>query len=127
MLHFDRINSWILLGIGVLHCAMTFVLAGSWNQNAMWFFAAGLALIYAAALNLLRIRYADAAPGVRTVSFAVNLTQLGFILAYAALAGRDILRNPAAVLLMVGVAAAVLLSLPRSARAAQRERMLLHF
>jgi hypothetical protein len=116
MLYLDRINSWILLGIGALHCAMTFVLAGSWNQNAMWFFAAGLALIYAAALNLLRIRFAAVAPAVRAVALAVNFSQLAFVLAYAALVGKDIVRNPAAVLLIVSVGAATVFSIPRSAR-----------
>lgn len=120
--HVDRLNSWLMFGIGVLHCGVTFFLFSGYSEGAMWFFSAGLAMVYCAALNLLRIRYAAAAAGVRRVSLAVNLSLLVFVLVYVAEAGLKTFRNPAAVLLVLCAVAAttfsarrVFLTLPRAA------------
>ena len=106
MNRFDRASAWLLFGIGLLHCSVTFIIAESPTETALWFFSGGLALIYCAVLNLLRVRYAAIAPGLRRACAAVNLSLLAFIFAYLAAQGLAAFRNPgAAVLVACGLAA----------------------
>jgi hypothetical protein len=114
----DRLTACLILGIGVLHCGVTFLLAHGFTDNALWFFSGGLAMIYCGALNLLRVHYARIAPGVRAASLLVNLSMLAFILAYAFLRGPRIARNPGALLLIACAVAATGFSLrqPRPLR-----------
>lgn len=109
----DSANAWVLFGIGLLHCSVTFIIAESPTDTAFWFFSGGLALIYCAALNLLRVRYAAVAPGLRRVCAAVNMSLLGFIAAYLAAQGWRAFRNPGAGVLTASVLAATAFSLLR--------------
>ena len=109
----DRSVSWLILGIGVLHCAVTFLLFHGFSESAMWFFSAGLAMMYGAALNLLRIEYAGVARGVLHVCRAANLSLLGFIVVYLAGRGAAAFKNPGAITLVVCVAAATAFSILR--------------
>ena len=113
MERFDRLTGWLLFAVGLLHCSVTFIIAAAPTESAFWFFSGGLALIYCAALNLLRVRYAAEAPGVRRVCTAVNISLLVFILAYLATQGLDALRNPGAVVLTASAFAATAFSLFR--------------
>ena len=107
----DRLNGWLLFAVGVLHCSVTFIIAAAPTETAFWFFSGGLALIYCAALNLLRVRYAAVAPGVRRVTAAVNVSLLAFIFAYLAAQGLGAFRNPGAVVLTASALAATAFSL----------------
>ena len=113
MNRFDRASAWLLFGIGLLHCSVTFIIAESPTETALWFFSGGLALIYFAALNLLRVRYAAVAPGLRRVCAAVNLSMVGFIAAFLAAQGFRAFRNPAAAVLTASALAATAFSLFR--------------
>ena len=116
----DRFSAWLMLGIGILHSGVTFLLFQGRSENAFWFFASGLAMIYAAALNVLRIRYSAVAPGLGSVCVAVNFSLLAFILAYAAFKGLRIFRNPGAVVLLTCLAASTLFSAVRRPHAETR-------
>lgn len=125
----DRIVASVIFGIGVLHCGVTFVIVETaGGEVSFWFFSGGLAMIYAATLNLLRVRYAGVAPGLRRACLAVNLSLLSFILAYAASKGMRIFRNPGAVLLVASVLAATAFSMlpfPSRERSTEYGRRLL--
>lgn len=107
----DRLTGWLMFAVGLLHCSVTFIIAASPTETAFWFFSGGLALIYCAALNLLRVRYAAMAPGLRRVCAAVNVSMLAFIFAY--LAAQRAFRNPGAVVVTASALAATAFSLFR--------------
>jgi len=109
----DRLTGWLMFAVGVLHCSVTFIIAASPTETAFWFFSGGLALIYCAALNLLRVRYAAMAPGLRRVCAGVNVSMLVFIAAFLAAQGFRAFRNPAAVVLAASALAATAFSLFR--------------
>lgn len=115
----DRITGWLIFGIGMLHCGVTFLLFKGYSDAAMWFFSGGLAMMYSAALNLLRVRYADVAPGLRKVCAAVNFSLLAFIVAYSAGEGARIFWNFGAVTLIICAIAVTAFSLFRGRQAAQ--------
>ncbi|MDX2152737.1 MAG: hypothetical protein SFV54_18490 [Bryobacteraceae bacterium] len=109
MSRFDGVVGWALAVLGVVHCAFTFRAYKSASDGALWFFAAGLALVYAGLLNVLRAEYRR--PGIRQASIFANLSLLGFALVYV---GRHPLRSsqdPASWALMVLLFLATLLSL----------------
>lgn len=108
----DQIAAWALLAIGVLHCALTPFIYKQYSEDAMWFFTAGLALIQMAVLNLLRIRYATVAAGVRTVSIGVNLVTMLTVLAMAPF--MHVTKSPLAWLLIALVVIPTFLSIMRS-------------
>jgi len=109
----DRSNGWLLFAIGILHCSVTFVIAAAPTETAFWFFSGGLALVYCAALNLLRVRYGAIAPGVRRACAAVNLSLLAFVVAYLAAQGLGAFRNPGTGVLTASALAATAFSLFR--------------
>ena len=57
----DSIFAWILLMLGCIHCAAAFVAYKSVTLEAVWFITGGLAMIFGALLNMVRI----ARPGDR--------------------------------------------------------------
>jgi len=109
----DRLVAWVLLGFGMLHCGVTFGKYEGFSSEAAWFFAAGLALIYAAAFNLLRVRYAAVAPGIVQVCRVVNLSLLGFVAVNVAGRGVALLRDPGAATLVAAVTLATAFSMFR--------------
>ncbi|MBX9601947.1 MAG: hypothetical protein K2X35_13115 [Bryobacteraceae bacterium] len=110
----DLAAAWGILALGVIHCLFTPFAHRKFTEASLWFFAAGLALLYAGAFNLVRIRYADLR-GLRRACFAVNLTLLGFVLAFAAYTLPRNLANPAAWLLILLCAAATWFAAPPAA------------
>jgi len=59
----DSIFAWILLVLGCIHGAATFAVFKSPTLDAIWFFTGGLAMIFGALLNLVRIaRLGDRLP-----------------------------------------------------------------
>lgn len=115
----DQVVGWALVILGATHCSFTAIVFKHFNMNAAWFLGAGLALILLGALNLLRVRYAAVAPGLRSVCIAANAVMLLFVLAVGAVF--SLRQNPQAVLGVVLVAAALLLSILRPVQAALGE------
>lgn len=73
---FDTVVAWLVLVLGAFHCAVTPKAYPGFTLAALWFVSAGLLMILLAAVNLLRIRYAAVAPGVRAVCIAANVVLL---------------------------------------------------
>ena len=96
----DLGSAWGIVALGAIHCSFTPFAYRKFTEASLWFFAAGLTLLYAGAFNLVRIRYADLR-GLRGACLAVNLTLLGFVLAFAAYTLPRNLGNPAAWLLIL--------------------------
>ncbi len=112
----DRIVAAAIVGIGAVHIGVTPIVFPHLNEPALWFISGGLAMIFQGALNLLRNRYVDVAPGVRRTCIAVNLAVAAFVTTYIVVTGRNVLRAPQAVVLLGLVMAATLFSLARPPR-----------
>lgn len=95
----DRAAAWGLVAIGVIHCAFTPFAFRKFSEASLWFFAAGLALLYAGAFNLVRVGN-PAAAGLRRTCLAVNLSLLAFVIVFAANTLARNLGNPAAWVLL---------------------------
>ena len=107
----QSVMAWGIVAVGLLHCFMTPVRYKALSESALWFFSAGLALLYAGAFNLLLLRYGGSAPGLRGVCIGVNLSMLCFVLVYA---GRNLgraLHDPGSILLILLVAGLTVFSL----------------
>lgn len=72
----DRIFAWALLVLGLVHCAFTPIAYAQFSINAIWFLGAGMAMVFAAMLNLLRISYSAVAPGTRLAALIANVLLL---------------------------------------------------
>ena len=77
------ILAWLLAAIGVLHLATTWQLSSSTAFTRVWFFGSGIAMVQAAALNLLNRSYGHSAAGLRWATRGFNV----LLLAFAAVAG----------------------------------------
>ena len=78
----DWIFAVILCALGVLHCVLTPFITRGFTLSALWFFSAGLALMYGGMLNLLRLR-GPASPLLRLFALIANASMLGVALAFA--------------------------------------------
>ena len=95
----DLAAAWGLVALGVIHCGFTPFAYRKFSEASLWFFAAGLTLLYAGAFNLVRVAN-PAAAGLRRTCLAVNLSLLAFVIAFAAYTLPRNLGNPAAWLLL---------------------------
>jgi hypothetical protein len=86
----DKIVAWLLTVAPLAHLALT---PRQFTPSAIWWVAGGLLMILAGILNLLRIRYAAIAPGVRLVSMITNIVMALFALAIG-LAANQLLGPP---------------------------------
>lgn len=75
----------VAIGVGVLH---SFIVApriyDAFEPNAFWFFAAGLSVIFAGLLNLLRALYAGRVPALRWPALFSALLLFLLIVVFAA-------------------------------------------
>jgi len=100
-----------IVALGVLHMATTFRLSSS-PVAKVWFFYAGMAIVFHGLLNLLNRRYGLGAPGLRAVCIGANFLMVGF----AVVAGRVTGASPAGQAVMLTVLTSVfVLSVLRSA------------
>lgn len=80
----DLLLSVAAIAIGVLH---SFIVApqvyDTLTQNAFWFFAAGLSIIYMGLLNMLRALYGDRVPPLRWTAFGVSVVMFVFAAVFA--------------------------------------------
>jgi hypothetical protein len=105
----DRSVGGFLAGLGLAHIGATFMIYPHWNQAAMWFMSAGLALMYIGALNLLRRQYGAIAPGLRWTCAAANLAMAGFLVAFLAVS-RRVPKDAGSILLLTVIATATAFS-----------------
>jgi hypothetical protein len=71
----DEVIGWLLIVLGTSYCAFT---PRPLTLNALWFFGNGMFLITVGFVNLARIKYAGAAPGIRWLAFGINVAVLAF-------------------------------------------------
>ena len=83
---FYLVLAGLIIGLGLVHMAATFVLFDALNNRAIWFASGGLAMILTGVLNLLNRAYGATAPGVRWAAIGANAVMTIFAL-LAALAG----------------------------------------
>ena len=100
----DRICAWIVLLLGCVHCAVTFVLHKTFTVEAIWFVSGGLVLIFGALLNLVRI----ARPDDRLLAQASTLANLLlfalFGIATPWLLRSDLKQNPQVIVVAIAIA-----------------------
>ena len=112
----DEVIAWLFVVLGTTYCAFT---PRPLSLNALWFFGNGLFLITIGFLNLTRIKYAGAAPGVRWLSLCANLVIVffsGFVTVFSA---RPF--GPTGVCSMLAVFAAIFAALPHGRRGSSPE------
>ena len=88
---FDRICATALFVLAIIDC----LLVPKTYAGRIWIFGTGLALLFAAMLNLLRIRNKSEVRGLKNFSITANVTMLMFAIALMASIGRArTLANP---------------------------------
>ncbi len=80
---FDAVVAWLVLVLGCIHCAFTHAAYPKFSLGLLWFVSAGMLMILLAAVNLLRIRYAAVAPGLRVICIISNLVLLAWAVSFA--------------------------------------------
>lgn len=116
----DRGTSWAILAIGVTHCLLTPILFRELTPRAVWFFSGGLAIVYQALFNLLRLRHGRVA-GIRRLSIGANLAGLGFAALMVAATGGGLWREPTSVVFLALLTAAAAFSMARAPSTAEAE------
>ena len=102
----------LIILLGLVHIAATFLLFDALNSRAIWFASGGVAVVLTGLLNLLNRAYGAAARGVRWVTVGANAV-MTLLAALAGLAGAA---SGAQLVVIVGMmAAATLLSVRPSA------------
>ena len=69
----DRILGMVVILLGVMQVASTFHFFRQIEEPAAWFLAGVLLLMLCGALTLLRLRYGDVAPGVKSVATVASV------------------------------------------------------
>ena len=78
---FDAIVSWLFLAFGATHCIMGILFSPT--KEPLWFLSGGLAMLFLAALNLLRVYYGRQIRALNWISMIGNLMVLALFLAIA--------------------------------------------
>jgi hypothetical protein len=95
----------LIILLGVVHVAATFMLFDGLTGRAVWFASGGVAIVLTGLLNLLNRAYGAAARGVRWTAIGANAVMTVF----AALAGRAGAASGVQLVLIVGLMAAATL------------------
>jgi hypothetical protein len=93
-----------------VHCALTPLIYRPFSLSALWFFAAGLALVFAGMLNVLRLK-GPGSPLLHSFSSVANATLLMVAVLFALKV--NLAYNPQGVVLLVALAGECLFSLTR--------------
>lgn len=104
----DWLCAVIVLALGVVHCAVTPLIYRAFTLSALWFFAAGLALMFGGMLNVLRLKGVGF-PLARTFALIANACMLAFVLVFALKV--NLAHNPQGIVLIAAVAGELLFSL----------------
>ena len=68
-----KINTSLIIALGIVHVLFTIHAYGRWTLNAMWFAGSGLALVFAGFLNLALLRAGRSDLVVRLLCLFTNL------------------------------------------------------
>ncbi|HET9183841.1 MAG TPA: hypothetical protein VFP59_17055 [Candidatus Angelobacter sp.] len=107
----DWIFACIVLLLGCIHCAVTFVVQKTFTVEAIWFVSGGLVLIFGALLNMVRIARPEDRLPVRASALANLLLFALFAIAVPWLLHRDLKQNPQVIVAAIAVAAEFAFSL----------------
>ena len=99
----DLVFAWLLVLLGCVHGAGTFIVHKSFTIEAVWFFSGGLVMIMGALLNFLRI----ARPEDRMtagICLLANVLLFGvFVVAVPWTLWNDLKQNPQVFVVAIGV------------------------
>lgn len=112
----DRIFAWIVLLLGCVHCAVTFVVHKTFTVEAIWFVSGGLVLIFGALLNLVRNARPDDRLPARASALANLLLFVVFGIAMVWLLRGDLKQNPQVIVVAIAIAAELGFSLKQCFR-----------
>jgi hypothetical protein len=68
----------LIILLGLVHVAATFVLFEGLSGRAIWFASGGLAMVLTGVINLLNRVYGSTAPGVRWAALGANVAMTVF-------------------------------------------------
>jgi fatty acid desaturase len=71
-----KVGTYLVIALGVIHILFTTVAYSGFSINAMWFFAAGLAMVFAGFLNIAFIRQGKKDVVVWILTVLANLSCL---------------------------------------------------
>jgi len=106
----DWLCAIVVFALGVVHCAVTPVTYRPFSLPAVWFFGAGLALIFAGMLNVLRLK-GPGSPLLHLFSSIANGSLLLFAMLFALKV--NLAQNPQGVVLLIALVGEFLFSLTR--------------
>ena len=114
----DRLTSWVIFALGFVYMCIAIGSFGSLveatrtgNEAVICLISQAFGAMLLASVNLLRVRYAPVAPGVKTVSVVANC----IVTTFAATAGIAMHETPEVFVLFIGpFAAATFFSLTKS-------------
>ena len=101
----DRVFAWVLLLLGCIHCAGTFVVFKTLSLEAIWFITGGLAMIFGALLNLVRVARPDDKLPARASALANLLLFAVFVAVVPWLLRHELKENPQVIVVGITVAA----------------------
>src|SRR5262249_55994604 len=101
----ERICGWVVVVLGCVDCAMTFVGHKTITIETIWFFSGGLVMIFGALLNLVRVARPDDRLAARASALANLLLFAVFAAAVPWLLHRELKQNPQVIALAIAVAA----------------------
>jgi hypothetical protein len=109
-----KILDWLcaiaVFALGIVHCALTPVIYHSFSLSALWFFASGLALVFAGMLNVLRLK-GPRSPLLLSFSSVANASLL--LVAALSVLNANLAHNLQGVVLLIALAGEFLFSLRR--------------
>jgi sulfite exporter TauE/SafE len=105
----DKICAWMLIVLGCIHCAATFVTHRNLNFDSIWFFAGGVALIAAGLLNVIRTQSGKGGLP-RISSIFVNVLLALTSVAIVWVARGSLLHGPQVIAVVIAVMAELIFS-----------------
>jgi hypothetical protein len=91
MKFFDRLCAGVIFILAIVDC----LLVPRTYTGRIWIFGTGLALLFTAMLNVLRIRNARGVKGLKLFCITANVTMLVFVIALMASIGKSrMLQHP---------------------------------
>lgn len=106
----DWLCAIVVFALGIVHSALTPVIYHPLSVSALWFFTAGLALVFAGMLNVLRLK-GPGSPLLHSFSSVANVTLLLVAVLFALKV--NLAHNPQGVVLLIALAGECLFSLTR--------------
>jgi NADH:ubiquinone oxidoreductase subunit 6 (subunit J) len=111
MKRIDQVFAWLLLLLGCVHGAGTFLVHKSLTIEAVWFFCGALAMIFGALLNLLRIARPEDRMTAGVCLLANLLLFAVFVIVVPWTSWNDLKQNPQVFVVAIGVVIELLFAL----------------